>query len=110
MGNLFWLADEKMGRLQPFFPKSHGQPHVDDRRVLSGFIVVNRNGLRWRDAPPGSMARRRLSCSGSDRQWVLSLDQQYPDAGQGCDDIAVICDPLHSHAPLPLGFRRHFPH
>ena len=33
------------------FPKSHGKPRVDDRRVLSGIIFVNRNGLRWRDAP-----------------------------------------------------------
>jgi len=24
---------------------------VDDRRVLSGIVFVNRNGLRWRDAP-----------------------------------------------------------
>ncbi len=40
-----------MSRLQPFFPKSHGKPRVDDRRVLSGIIFVNRNGLRWRDAP-----------------------------------------------------------
>jgi len=36
-----------MARLQPFFPKSHGQPRVDDHRVLSGIIFVNRNGLRW---------------------------------------------------------------
>ena len=27
------------------------RPRVDDRRVLSGIIFVNRNGLRWRDAP-----------------------------------------------------------
>ncbi|GLC62037.1 hypothetical protein PLESTB_001832600 [Pleodorina starrii] len=40
-----------MARLQPFFPKSHGKPRVDDRRVLSGIIFINRNGLRWRDAP-----------------------------------------------------------
>ena len=40
-----------MERLRPFFPKSHGKPRVDDRRVLSGIIFVNRNGLRWRDAP-----------------------------------------------------------
>lgn len=40
-----------MGRLSPYFPKSHGRPRVDDRRVLSGIIFVNRNGLRWRDAP-----------------------------------------------------------
>jgi transposase len=24
---------------------------VDDRRVLSGIVFVNRNGLRWRNAP-----------------------------------------------------------
>lgn len=51
MSNLFWLTDEEMARLRPFFPKSHGKPRVDDRRVLSGIIFVNRNGLRWRDAP-----------------------------------------------------------
>ena len=39
-----------MVRLRPFFPKSHGRPRVDDRRVLSGIVFVNRNGLRWRDA------------------------------------------------------------
>jgi transposase len=51
MSDLFWLTDEQMARLQPFFPRSHGRPRVDDRRVLSGIIFVNRNGLRWRDAP-----------------------------------------------------------
>lgn len=51
MSNLFWLTTEQMARLQPFFPKSHGKPRVDDRRVLSGIIFVNRNGLRWCDAP-----------------------------------------------------------
>ena len=51
MSNLFWLTDEQMARLKPFFPKSHGKPRVDDRRVLSGIIFINRNGLRWCDAP-----------------------------------------------------------
>ena len=51
MSDLFWLTDEQMARLQPFFPKSHGKPRVDDKRVLSGIIFINRNGLRWRDAP-----------------------------------------------------------
>jgi transposase len=51
MRNLFWLTAEQMARLQPFFPKSHGKPRVNDRRVLSSIIFVNRNGLRWRDAP-----------------------------------------------------------
>jgi transposase len=51
MSDLYWLTDEQMERLRPFFPKGHGRPRVDDRRVLSGIIFVNRNGLRWRDAP-----------------------------------------------------------
>jgi transposase len=51
MSDLFWLTDEQMERLRPFFPKSHGKPRVDDRRVLSGIVFVNRNGLRWRDTP-----------------------------------------------------------
>ena len=51
MNDLYWLTDRQMAKLEPFFPKSHGKPRVDDRRVLSGIIFINRNGLRWRDAP-----------------------------------------------------------
>jgi transposase len=51
MSEPFWLTDEQMVRLRPFFPKSHGKLRVDDRRVLSAIVFVNRNGLRWRDAP-----------------------------------------------------------
>ena len=51
MSDLFWLTDEQMAKLSPFFPKSHGKPRVDDKRVLSGIIFINRNGLRLRDAP-----------------------------------------------------------
>lgn len=51
MSDLFWSTDAQIARLEPFFPKSHGKPRVDDRRVLSGIIFIKRNGLRWRDAP-----------------------------------------------------------
>jgi len=51
MSDLHCLTDEQMARLQPFCPKSHGKPRVCDRRVLSGIVFVNRNGLRWCDAP-----------------------------------------------------------
>lgn len=51
MSDLYRLADEQMARLRPYFPKSHGRPRVDDRRVLRGVVCVTRNGLRWRDAP-----------------------------------------------------------
>ena len=49
MSDLFWLNDSQMACLEPFFLKSHGKPRVDDRRVLSGIIFINRNGLRRRD-------------------------------------------------------------
>jgi transposase len=51
MSDLYWLTDEQTGRLQTYFPESHRKPRVDDRRVLSGIVLVNRNGLRWCDAP-----------------------------------------------------------
>lgn len=51
MSNLYWLTEEQMTRLRPYFPKSRGKARVDDRRVLSGIIFINRNGLRWCDAP-----------------------------------------------------------
>ena len=45
MSNFYWLSDAQMERLKPFFPRSHGKPRVDDRRVLGGIIFINRNGL-----------------------------------------------------------------
>jgi len=46
MSDLYWLTNKQMAKLAPFFPTSHGKPRVDDRRVLSGIIFINRNGLR----------------------------------------------------------------
>ncbi len=42
-----------MARLEPCFSKSRGKPRVVDRRVCSGIIFINRDELRWRDAPAG---------------------------------------------------------
>ncbi len=60
MRDLYWLTDEQMARLQPYFPKSHGKPRVDDRRVLSGIVFVNRKGLRWCDAPKDYGPHKKL--------------------------------------------------
>ncbi len=51
MGDYYWLNEDQVERMRPYFPLAHGNPRVDDRRVLSGIIHVIRNGLRWRDAP-----------------------------------------------------------
>ena len=99
MSDLFWLTDEQMARLQPFFPRSHGRPRVDNRRVLSGIIFINRNGLRWRDAPreygPAKTLYNRwkrwsdkgifvammdgLSANGTERKTIM-IDATYPKA------------------------------
>ncbi len=51
MTELFLLSDQQMSRINPHFPRSHGKPRVDDRRVVSGNLYVIRNGLQWKDAP-----------------------------------------------------------
>ena len=63
MSNLYWLTEAQMQRFRPYFPKSRGRARVDDRRVLSGIIFINRNGLRWCDArvadgPPKTLYHR----------------------------------------------------
>ena len=108
MSDLYWLTDEQMARLAPYFPKSHGRPRVDDRRVLSGIIFVNRNGLRWRDAPKaygphktlynrwkrwgaaGVFARMMegLSSAGADRKTVM-IDATYLKAHRTASSLAV---------------------
>ena len=51
MSELFWLTEAQVERLKPYFPKSRGKPRVNDRKVLSGIIFVQRNGLMWKHAP-----------------------------------------------------------
>jgi transposase len=74
MSDLFWLTEEQMAWLEPYFPKSYGRPRVDDRRVLSGFIFVNQNGLRWRDAPKdyGPHKTRLTSVGSTGVRWASS--------------------------------------
>jgi transposase len=96
MSDLIWLTDAQMKRLAPFFPKSRGKARVDDRRVLSGIIFVNRNGLRWRDAPavygpPKTLYNRwvRWSRMGVFARMLIEL----ADAGR--DDSLAMIDATH---------------
>ncbi len=47
----YWFTEAQIERLKPYFPRAHGVPRVDDRRVISGIIHVIKRGLQWRDAP-----------------------------------------------------------
>ena len=47
-----FLADRRSnGASAALLSEEPWQARVDDRRVLSGIIFINRNGLRWCDAP-----------------------------------------------------------
>ena len=61
MSNLFWLTEAQMARLEPFFPKSHGKPRVDDRPVLSDIIFINHNGLCKRKVELSHLSKVRMS-------------------------------------------------
>ena len=51
MSDVFLLSPAQMSKIEPFFPRSHGVPRVDDRRVISGIVYVIKHGLQWKDAP-----------------------------------------------------------
>jgi transposase len=63
MSDLYWLTDEQMARLEPYFLKSHGKPRVDDRRVLSDIVSSTATGYDGA-MPLGSMAHTRRSTTG----------------------------------------------
>ena len=60
MSDLVLLALAQMRRIEPFFSRSLGLVRVDDRRVISGINDVIRNGLQWKDAPPGDGPHKTL--------------------------------------------------
>lgn len=60
MSDHYWLTNTQLERIRPNFPRSHGRPRVDDRRVICGFIHVIRNGMRWRDTTEIYGSRKTL--------------------------------------------------
>ena len=86
MRNFYWLNEAQMDRLRPYFPKSPGRAPVDDRHVLSEIIFINRNGLRWCEAPekygpPKTLYNRwkRWSDMGVLARIMTGLAEQAPD-------------------------------
>jgi transposase len=86
MSDPYWLTDAQMAKLAPFFPKPYGKGRVDDRRVPSGIIFINRDGLRWRDAPSAYGLHKTLysrwkrwSETGIFAQMMAGLDSEHGD-------------------------------
>ena len=47
--NLFWLSDEQWKRIEPYLPTDvRGIERVDDRRVISGIVHVQKSVERDR--------------------------------------------------------------
>ena len=60
-GDLFWLSDVQFAKIAPLLPtKTRGVKRVDDRRVISGIIHVQKSGCRWVDAPSEYGPRKTL--------------------------------------------------
>jgi len=100
MSDLYWLTDEQMGCLAPCFPKSHGKPRVDDRRVLSGIIFINRNGLRWRDAPAEYGPYKTLYSRWmrwSEKGIFARMLLELADQGGGTDTLMIDATHLKAH-------------
>lgn len=76
MSDLFWLTDAQMAKLKPFFPKFHGQPRVEDKRVLIGIIFINRNGVRWGRACGIRFAQDPLQPLGRPLRMLLTAGQR----------------------------------
>lgn len=120
MSDLYWLTDEQMACLRPYFPKRNGRPRVDDRRVLSGIVFVQRIGSagaqHMRERMPGwwaTIARMANANSispiccrhpdqGSDRRDQGALDMRAsPSATQGRTRPGPLRGPVLGRAPPP---------
>ena len=45
-GDLFWLSEAQFAKIEPLLPtKTRGVKRLDDRRVISGIIHVQKSGL-----------------------------------------------------------------
>lgn len=99
MSNLYWMTDEQEERLKPFSPNWHGKPRVDDRRVLIGIIFINRNGLRWRDAPreycPPKTFYNRWKLCGDMRVFARMMEGL---ASEGAEQKSVMIDATYLKA------------
>jgi hypothetical protein len=101
MSNLYWLSEAQMERLKPFFPKSHGKPRVDDRRVLSGIIfrqpqrayalVRRTQGIR-----SGQDALQPLEAL--ERQWCLRPDHGRAWPPRGAEHKTIMIDATYLKA------------
>jgi hypothetical protein len=74
-----------------------GRLRVNDRRVLRGIVFVNRNGLRWRDAPRRIVPARRSTIVGNaGARWAFLFRMMETLAAAGAEPKNVMIDATYS--------------
>ena len=109
MSDLFWLTEEQLERMRPHFPEGRGRPRVDDRRVLSGIIHVNRNRLRWGEAPADYGPPKTLHTRWkrwSEKGVFADIFRALADDGDTSDRLIVHVAHLMVHHNVPSGPQR----
>lgn len=90
---LFWLSDEAWAGIEPHLPKNQpGARRVDDRRMISGILLVLKAGCRWCDCPvdygPSTTVYNRFN-RWSRRSFWLKLLDALVDAGAVTKSTAI---------------------
>lgn len=100
MSDPYWLSDTQMAKPEPFFPKSHRKPRLNDSWVMSGIIFINRNGLRWRDAPTEYWPHKTLDSRSkrwSEKGILARMLLELSDQGGGTDTLMIDATHLKTH-------------
>lgn len=51
-GYPFYINDEAWAKLKPLLPlMKRGRKRINDRKIISGIVYVQRKGLEWQEAP-----------------------------------------------------------
>ena len=87
MSRLFWLSNEQVERITPFFPKVRGVSRANDRKVLSGIIYAIKHGLQWTDARAEYGPRKTL------------YNQQLPQSALGSKAPLQVMKDWHKFKP-----------
>lgn len=89
MSDLYWLTDEQMARLEPYFPRSHGRPRVErdhfrksQRAEMAGCAAGVRSA---EDAVQPLEAMERQGCVHPDDGWPGEQGRRTEDDHDRCN-------------------------
>jgi transposase len=104
IASLFWVSDSTWAAIEPHLPHDQpGKPRVDDRRVVSGILLVLKTGCRWRDVPaaygPATTIYNRYNRWSKRRIWQRIFEKMAA-SGPVPEELAIDSSSRHT-ARLP---------